>query len=623
MKSIFIFALAGLVIAAPASALTLRGRHLAALPISNTVNSGNLYTQSTTYSGAGDNVGTISRAGFNALGSHNFNIDTASTSIDALSVEAPGSSFAVADCSINPANETTTLQSRSKCDIHPDTNAALARLRCQESAMSAASGYMKICQHDRGGVDNGVPYEYTGSAPASHDPSAYDAGCHDALCIAHTSGSDVLKIDYQDFSDQTVEECETLADQDFLNKLDCAYADESGHSTSLAASNHDLLTDQEILPDAADIENLVNKSACDVDGTDDMEMALYDLHFTLQEQVLLKLWEHARSQCLNLIHNRDTDLDEYVEAVNEAAQAQQDLSNMIRQYDDFHTKVSETVLERVEAIGNFTTAVNELVSQIQGNKDTAISQLHSELDYFLKDAKAAASNYRNDLAPYFESLATKKAHVKDMHEKWVSTNDQVKEHNEDLRDLDTTLSSLLDTIVSAMDTTHESIDTIKDEGEEVLAQGVAPRSMTRESTDKNATQVELLMSCDDGQIVKQLDSNGVACDCDNLDTSCVLTTTGSEFSSNEHREDCSDDGTTGVYGQLVCSDDPEADHISERTYTVTRDNGDIIVRDDSDYTDDAQTAYDMYADATNEDTNNNGDFADADTWNQGTCGLCA
>lgn len=615
MKAVLIFALAGLVIAAPASALSLRGRHLADLP----VNSTDIYTQSTTYADANDNIGTISRLGFNALGQHDFDIDATFTSIDALSVAAPISTWTVNDCSINPTGEQDALAVRAKCALSTNVDEALDRLRCQETAMAANSAYMKICQHD----GDSVGYDYTGALTPAHSVDAYDAGCHDALCIAHDADGDVLKIDYQDFSNEEVQECETHADQEFLKQLDCAYADESGHSTSLVATTHDLLTDETILPDPADIQNLVNKSACNVDGTDAMEMALYDLHFTLQEQVLLKIYEHARSQCLNLVHNRDKDLDEYVAAVNEAAQAQQDLSNMILQYDDFHTKVSQTVVQRVADIGTFSTNVNALVNQILDNKDDAIANLHTELDLFLKDAKAAASNYRNDLAPYFESLATKKAHVKDMHEKWVSTNDQVKEHNEDLGDLDTTLTSLLNTIVTTLDSAHANIDTIKEEGEEVLAQGVAPRAMTRESTDKDATQVALLKSCEDGQIIKKFDDTGLECNCNSLVESCKLNTTGSAFSDDQHREDCSEDGTSGEYGTLVCADDPEADHIAERTYAVTYDNETIINQDSESYTDDAQTAYDLYADASNDDTGDNGDFADADQWNLPVCGLCA
>jgi len=512
----------------------------------------------------------------------------------------------------------------------------LGRMKCQQGAYAAQADYLRICRHELAADDSGL------TAHAGIDATAIqtdaDAGCHDALCVQYAD-TNKMAIDYFETHNDAV--CQDHTDQTFLTKLDCAYsafADGQARESGLGKVDHSHES-MEILPTKGEIEGLVTPGECNINGTDAMEQALYDLHFTLQEQVLLKIFEHARTECLNLVENRATDISRYQDAVDQAYQAQKDLSNMILQYDDFHAKVGAATANRTGEIAAFIQATNEMRDNFNRRVSEAQTEINMELDDFLKDARATASNYKNDLAVYFENLASKKAHVKDAAEKIAATNDQIVEHGEDLDDLDDTLSTLLDSIVTALDNTDTAVDTIKDEGEEVLSQAVAPRDMTRSDFDQAATQPELLKSCQNGKIVKLKDDSDNDCDCDNLVASCELTSTGSAFSSPEHREDCHTlldaDGNVitdpaDADGDSVCADNPEPDHIAERTHTVTRDNDDIIVRDDSDYFDDAHTAYDMYDDVSNENSNdsNGGDYEDTDgddetgTIDLPTCGLC-
>ena len=590
MKIFAVIAIAGLLCISPTAGLQLRGRSLS----TNDVND----PFSHNYQFNADNTTNAYNAadGFNALPSRTFTQDGPTLTINSITTDAPqiGSGEHSVACNGNIDNGGTCI-----FETGTKVNTAIARVKC-----SAASNLEKLIESDSAhfiGACQGIYHHVDGnglggenSTPETIDTDDAAATCRDALCLGLESTADITNT-YEALD--AAEDCAVVGDQEFLKKLDCAYVRSTANTAYDGNTNNPHFTDLG-LNSAGEVEALVDGDDCTgIDGEDVMEEALYNLHFTLQEKVLLKLWEHARAQCLQLVEERTKDREEYEASVEEVRQAQSDLGREIVLYQRFQSEVASVQKERYEDIASIESDLQLYIDSLIGQKNEAIANLNTELKGYSIHAQAAARKYKDDLSYFFESMATKKANLADKKSKHDTVNLQIKNHREDLEELDVTLSGLLDTIVNAINTADEEMDKVKDEAVNVLADSVAERDYTR-SSDANATYPNANHEV--------IGSNlGYGANGQKSDVS--LTTDGV-------REVCADPNYAhdSNYNQSVasatCGDNPEPDYIAENWNGAERDNLEIIVKTSKDNVQ-STFSYDLRGDGI--------------APGAGSCGLCA
>jgi len=429
-------------------------------------------------------------------------------------------------------------------------------LRCREEAISTEG--LKICR-----------------AYADIDGDGDLGACSSALCIPslEESNSKVLSWDHLQDTDgsSSTDSCNSGNDDEGCDQ--CVALDESTadtHFTSLAILKC-AITDMSAVGDdgtkrqaleahaefAHSSLNTTARGSCnDYDDLGDNEKAaIVAFHNSVQEHLLAPMFLHAMEQCRHIEQKRATDREKYRNQVAGARRAQQHVAGLLKQYQNYNTKVLDeyTALKQTidsqEAQNHYVEA--SVRTQMEEQLASWKSAQHGALKTWVENIIKKGTGFDEAIASASEDAKARVVKVNQLAAMHKEKSAQIKNVNAELQSLDETLAGILETLQDSIATGMTSLDSHRDNVEDftadvrddsydnVTADLNYEYDNSAKNGDVNGIQNEVADFADDSfHTMFQSSPDGTK----NTAESC----TGFNMAVNGMLEDCDDNPATGL-----------------------------------------------------------------------------